>query len=152
MSKLFLAPGNCIGRTGLPGGKLECKKGSSPLEIESKYQELIEDIVPFLKSQGKILDEAGYLKLTNVDSKPAISGKSETRIKLEDEATKLGIEFKSRTSNKDLEALIADKKAETEVANEKLETLREEAKELDIEFDETMSEEDLQLLIEDKLK
>lgn len=151
MEKLYLKPGITIGRKGLPKGKLECKSDSEPLEIKEKLLKVIEDIVPFLKSEGKILDQAAYDKLMTVEDK-SDSGKSDVRIALEKEATEFGIEFTDKTTQVVLKAEIEAKKSEAASNNEEIEELRSQAVELDIDFTDETSLEDLKLLIEDGLK
>jgi len=113
MEKLWISSGTTISKKGLPGGKLECKKGADPLELEEKFAKVIEKNIPFLKVSGKLLDQAGYDNVMTVEE-PEDTGKSEKRIALEKEATELEIEFNDRTSQKDLIAMIEAVKEELE--------------------------------------
>ncbi len=109
--KLFLVPGVTIGREGLPGKKLECREGKDYLEIEEKYIEILEDVIPFLQSEKKIITRS---ELDKLEEKEAKSKKSDARIALETEAEELEISFNTKTSNKNLSDLIEEKKLEIE--------------------------------------
>lgn len=72
---------------------------------------------------------------------------------LKAEATELGIEFKSKATIADLEALIADKKAEGNVTDqegaERLEALKAKATDLKIDFEDDVKAEELEEFIKD---
>lgn len=105
----YLMPGNSVGRKGLPGGILECKKGAAPLKIEEKYFDLMESVIDYQRAAktGKILI-ASELKAKEEaeEAEKAATGKSEKRLALEAEAAELGIEFTDSTSQKKLKELI----------------------------------------------
>lgn len=105
--KYFLMPDKTIGKAGLPGGKLVCKKTDKPLQIEDKHVKILEKNLPFLLSQ-KIVVAGDDLE----EAKPAELGKSEKRLALEAEATDLEVDFDDKTSQKDLIAAIDAKKEE----------------------------------------
>lgn len=152
MEKLYLKPGSQIGKKGLPGGKLECKKGDDPLLVEDKYLTVIEKNIDFFKSEGRLMNQAAYDKFMTVEEKPDESGKTDKRLALEKEATEFGIEFTDRTSGKDLTAEIELKKSGTTITDEAFEELKKSATELEIKFDADISFDDLTLLVEDALK
>lgn len=107
--KLFLVPGCTVGKKGLPGGKIECKKGQDPLELNEKVLKVLEKNLPYLKSTGKILTLSQVEKLLE---KAGDDKKSEKRLNLEAEATDLEIEFDDKTTQKELVLAIEEKKAE----------------------------------------
>jgi hypothetical protein len=112
--KYFLMPGVTISKDGLPGKKLECKKGGKPLELKKEYVEIIKKNLPFLMSQKKVVTSDDVETVSDKEE----SGKSEKRIALEKEAIELGVEFNSKTSGKDLEAAILEKKTAPETGDD----------------------------------
>ena len=111
--KYFLMPGVCISKEGLPGKKLECKKGKDPLELKPADVEVLKRNLGFLITQKKIVTASQLYEISEAEAKKkGESGKSEKRIELETEAESLEIKFNTKTSNKDLEILIEKKKGE----------------------------------------
>lgn len=141
---MYLIPNKTFSKKGLSGGKITSKKDEY-LKLSDSDIKVMEKNIPFLKQAGIVVDSVPEV----VEDAPK-TGKSEARIALEKEASEFGIEFKARTSNKDLESAIEAKKAET-VNSPEFEELIAQAKELDIDT-EGVSFEDLTLLVEDKLK
>lgn len=106
--KYFLMPGCTIGKEGLPGKKLECKKGSKPMQINEKHVKIIEKNLAFYMTQGTIKTASDL----EPPEEKADTGKSEKRVELEAEALELGIEFNGRTSGKDLQTAIDEAKTD----------------------------------------
>ena len=102
--RYYLMPGVTICKDGLPGKKLECKKGAEPMKIDEKHVEIIKKNIGFLISQKKVVtsDELEAAKEEKADA-----GKSEKRLALETEAKELGLDFNTKTSGKELEEMIA---------------------------------------------
>lgn len=67
--KYFLMPGVTISKDGLPGKKLECKKGGKPLELKKEYVEIIKKNLGFLMTQGKVVTA------NDLESKPESRGR-----------------------------------------------------------------------------
>ena len=53
--RYYLMPGVTICKEGLPGKKLECKKGSDPVKIDDKHVEIIKKNIGFLITQKKVV-------------------------------------------------------------------------------------------------
>jgi len=122
-------PGCQIGKQGLPGGKLECKKDKAPLEIKEKYLDIIEQNIPFMTAAGKIKTGSELARL-------------------EKEADNKAEEAEE---NADADKLMEDerKKAQTE---QKLNALIAECGELEIDVPENPTQKALKELIEAKKK
>lgn len=57
MDKYILLKGNCIGKEGLPGGKLDAK--TKDLEIEDKYLEIIRPSLHHFIDAGRVVKVVG---------------------------------------------------------------------------------------------
>ncbi len=112
--KYFLMPGCAIGKEGLPGKKLECKKDGKPLALKEAHVKIIEKNLGFYMSQGTIKTASD---LETAEEK-AEAGKSEKRIALEAEAEELGVEFNDRTTGKDLQTAIDEAKTDPGTGDE----------------------------------
>lgn len=104
--RLFLMPGKSVGKKGLPGGKIECKDGSNPFELSDKILKVIEPNIEYLKAVGVL----SVNQETPVPENDSPQQKSDKRTALEKEADVFEVEYTDKTTAKEIQAMIDQKK------------------------------------------